>query len=827
MHRRSVLLRFGVWVVLSVTWPGAGEGLEGVSPETDSLLAAAKALEGSASPDGAETLTRAGMLYLWAGEADSARSAFGRAIRQKPGLAVAHCGLGRVYLELIGDPKGALPHLQAAVRADSTNPDAHYFLGLAYLRLGWAEARREADRAIRYDPKYAPAYLLLAQAHQQEGNRREAGFYYRRYLDLSPANQLPVYAYALELLQEGRFGEVEEITSRMTDEQALPLLAQALIHRGDHEGAMRAFKLYIDGLDPKERDLYLDISLVSAPQVAEVYRGMPPARREGFLQQFWLRRDSFKATGGAMRRAEHCRRVWHALTFYGQKQWPWDRRGEVYIRYGEPDYRSSSQQINAKVPPKVQRVQDNMAYQLYGTSGLGITFVGPVFPIRTDRGSFTDATDDQKREMDRALLQTLIPTSPASPNEPPAGEGVSVTTPQLGDIRDPANMAGVELDPEFAIGLNRWKPVVIGNNWAAVPWEVWVYADVGKGLEVAFTDEFKSGVYEYAPIPGVDTKDLQRLDKDQYMGQAAYMRLVQRLTELAPATRMAKVSREEPERYDLSQFEPLDFAYDVVSFRGQKGLTDVQVNLGIPIDKVALPEETDTTVLVDRRVVLINSQYTRILPAQQDIEAPISPRTRGQGLLDRVDLMNVSPGDYDLATQVQRRDTKRLQAHIQRLSLRSYPADRLGLSDLFIARHVAATEGTSDPRFVRGKWRITPLPSHIFGPGQPVFVYFEIYNLRRNPSGATRYEVAYQVRAAGAEGVARPLPATQVRDRSGETVAMRYERTGTEASVADYVELDVGDARSGQYSVQMTVKDLNGGEEVTREGVFWVAERSR
>ncbi len=159
--------------------------------------------------------------------------------------------------------------------------------------------------------------------------------------------------------------------------------------------------------------------------------------------------------------------------------------------------------------------------------------------------------------------------------------------------------------------------------------------------------------------------------------------------------------------------------------------------------------------------------------------------------------------------------------------MRSYPADKLGLSDLFIARHVAAAADTSDPRFVRGRWRITPLPSHIFGPGQPVFVYFEIYNLRRDPSGNTRYEVAYQVRAVGAEGFTRPPPATQVRDRSGETVAVRYERTGAEASVADYVELDVGGARSGQYSVQMTVKDLNGGEEVTREGIFWVGERSR
>ncbi len=739
----------------------------------------------------ARALTQIGGLYLRAELADSARSAFQRAIGHDPKLTAAHLGLGRVYLELKDDPKGALPHLEAAVEADSTNAEAHYVLARAYREMERLEAKHAADRAIRYNPKYAPAYLLLAQAYQEEGNRQATMFYYKKYLEQKPKDQEPAYAFALDLMQKRRFKELEEITSLMMDRRALPLLAHALMRRGDYEGAMGAFELCAETLDPVERKLYTDISLVGLPHEIGAYKTTPPEKREAFLRQFWLRHDPFKASGGTMRRAEHYRRVWHARTYYGKVKSPWDRRGEVYIRYGEPDYRSSSLEPNAKVPPAVERVQDEMAYRLYGASGFELSFTGPVYPIRTDLGRYRQyAQGDTMR--DGTELE-LFP-------------GVEVP-----------------LDPEFRIGLSGWKPVTVGNNWASVPWEVWVYANVGNGLEITFTDEFLSGSYDYAPVPGLDVDDLEGLDEDTFVGQTGYMRMVQRLTELSPAVRMAKVSAEEPERYNVTDFEPIDFYYDVVSFRGQNDLTEVQVNISIPIDQVALPGDTDTTVLVDRRVALMKSQYTSLLPAQQDLEVPISGPRRGRTLLDRVDLM-VMPGDYKLAVQVGRWHTRLLQSYLQDLSLGDYSGDELGLSDLFVARQVAAAAATSDPKFVRRKWSITPLPSHVFETGQHVFVYFEIYNLMRDEFGATRYEVTYELHWTDEKGTRLSPLLTRILGRTGAAVTVSYEQTGTEASVSDYVGLDIGETAAGRHKVRMTVKDLNSGQEVTKKGMFWVTD---
>ena len=555
-------------------------------------------------------------------------------------------------------------------------------------------------------------------------------------ISLAMINQVdPVYSF-------------EEVTSLTGEAHKLPLLAQELIHRGEHEGALVVFERYIATLPSKEQELYYDISLVGMRQDIAAYKATTPETREAFLRSFWLRRDPFKTSGGAMRRAEHYRRVWLARTTYGEKKWPWDRRGEVYIRYGEPDYRSSSQELNAKVPLKIQRIQELLAYELYGQKAFGMTFVGPVFPIRTDRTvglRFRDFGVNSLESIDE-------------------------------------------------VGLAEWKPVIAGYDRSGVPWEVWIFADIGNGLEVVFTDEFHSSIYDYAPIPTLSAYDLG------HRGAGRAVHLISRLNEYAPETRVSRIASIEPERYAITHLEPFDFYYEVLSFRGQNGKTDVQVNIGIPIDNVALPGEIDTTVLMERRIALIDSKYDEVKETRVDLAVPVSDIRRDRNMLamDRVNL-EAEPGDYRLAVQVGRRNTNRVQVYLQSFSLPDYSGDRLALSDLQVAQRVTQAEAGSGSEFVRGRWSITPSPSHAFHAGSPIFAYFEIYNLMRDEFGATRYEVAYEVRVGGGDKKA-PIR-TDIRKQSGETVSISYEQTGTQTMESDYVELDMGQIEPGRYTV--------------------------
>jgi Tfp pilus assembly protein PilF len=48
------------------------------------------------------------------------------------------------------------------------------------------DARRELERAIQQDGRYAPAWLLLGEIHQGEGRTSQARAAYERFLQLEP-----------------------------------------------------------------------------------------------------------------------------------------------------------------------------------------------------------------------------------------------------------------------------------------------------------------------------------------------------------------------------------------------------------------------------------------------------------------------------------------------------------------------------------------------------------------------------------------------------------------------------------------------------------------
>ena len=750
------------------------------SDHPDSIRLAIGRLEGALDtyPNPAILRVRLGMLYLKAKDTQRARARFRDALVQDSTLVAARYGLGRVYLELMNNPKRAVKNLERAIRLDSTYADAHQLMGRAYLKMGKnEEVPASARAALRHDPDHATSYMLLADYYLSRGNTPEAIRYFQEFLSRKPDDEESAFDFAMHLLEIERYDDVLQLAALMGRERGLPLEAQVLAAWGDHEEALEGFKRYISLLPAKARSAYYDVSNVGGPDDVKAIQNTPPEEREAFLRGFWLQRDPFQTSGGAMRRVEHYRRVWRAMTLYGEIARPFDARGRVFVRYGEPDWRSSWKQINAQVPIKVQRVQEKLAFQLYGRRGMDMTFIGPVYPIRSDRSA------------EKALSQTEWRT-----HSKPLG--------------------GPE---EIDVGLTYYKPVTTSMDYSKVGWEVWIYADIENGLEVVFTDELYSGIYDFAPEPTPDGYDLGELAM-QRMGPMR--RLMTRLPNLAPGARVARVSKDLPERYDLSHLDPMEFYYEALTFRGRNGEADLQLNLGLPLDNVLVDGDRDTTVTLDRRIALIENRTEEVRKTRDRLDLRISPSRRGTGLLavDRVDL-TAPPGVYRLALQMSRLNTNRLQAYHQEVEVPDYDSGQLLLSDLQVAYRVVEAGPGADPKSVRGQWQIAAAPSRAFRSGEPVYVYFEIYNLTRDSFGNTRYEVGYEVRRG------RKKLKTLARKGSGEMVSVSYRQVGASPDESDYVELDLRKGRPGRYRVKMTVKDLVGGRQTVREGRFQILEK--
>tara|TARA_B100001123_G_C15331536_1_gene1031367 strand:+ start:1396 stop:3807 length:2412 start_codon:yes stop_codon:yes gene_type:complete len=718
--------------------------------------------------------TRAGMLYIKSRDPHPARLIFRKALEEDSTLIAARVGLGQVYLEMLDNPKRATRNLERAIQIDSTYADAHYLLGRVHLKMGHKkEVEAAARAALRHDPDHGSAFMLLAQHHMNRGKVDQAMLNFSEFLKRTPEDESAAFEFAFIILDLGKYDELFQISTLMEDETGLPLRALAQAGWGDYEDALDTFQRYVEGLTQRERDVYYDISLVGLPEDVVAFQSVQPEHLEQFLRRFWLERDPFKTTGGTMRRVEHYRRVWRAMTLWGDHVWPFDRRGQVYVRYGEPDWQSNWREVNSRVPLDVQRVQEKMAYQLYGNKAQTMSFFGPVFPIKAER------------TQEHRFKETTARAS---------------STP----------LSAVE---ETDVGLEFYKPVTAGMDRSTVGWEVWIYAHIQNGLEVVFTDETYGGNYDFAPTPSPSSRDM---DEYGMQRQGPMFSVISRLPNLAPGARVERLAKDLPEKFDLTHLRPLEFYYEVLTFRGANGKADVQLNFGLPL--IHLTVDGDTTVTVERRIALINEASVEAQKLRERLSVRVSESkvSEDQLAIDRVDL-EAEVGDYRLAMQMGQVGTNLLQAYVQEVVVPDYNSKGLILSDLQLATSVTKLKEGETSQFSRGSWSIAPSPSRAFNPDTPLFVYFEIYNLKRDEFGNSHYQVGYEVRRGRKKQIQ-----TLAKKKTGESVSVSYEQVGTRETEYDYVELDLMNAKPGRYTVRMVVKDLNTGQETVRDGKFQV-----
>lgn len=81
--------------------------------------------------------------------------------------------------------------------------------------------------------------------------------------------------------------------------------------------------------------------IASEEQLRQLFALSPPDR-EDWLRRFWKELDPTPTTPENERKDEHERRVAYALEHYSTQFWgrPWDDRGDIYIKFGEPDDRN-------------------------------------------------------------------------------------------------------------------------------------------------------------------------------------------------------------------------------------------------------------------------------------------------------------------------------------------------------------------------------------------------------------------------------------------------------------------------------------------------------
>ena len=93
----------------------------------------------------------------------NARKAFAATVKLRPDFGLAHTGLAYTLLAVAKNEEAGR-EARRAIELNIVDPDAHYILGVVYVRFGRnTEALAEAELAIAQKPNLAPPYLLKCQ----------------------------------------------------------------------------------------------------------------------------------------------------------------------------------------------------------------------------------------------------------------------------------------------------------------------------------------------------------------------------------------------------------------------------------------------------------------------------------------------------------------------------------------------------------------------------------------------------------------------------------------------------------------------------------------
>jgi len=507
-------------------------------------------------------------------------------------------------------------------------------------------------------------------------------------------------------------------------------------------------------------------------------------RRE-WIDAYWRALDPTPTTPKNEMMVEHYVRVRMAMQFFEVKSWPgWDKRGEVFIRYGPPNYRGK---IHAEVtarkvhpPGELWFYRKHMMVVQFEDFNLDGHYNYAIKPLGVARG------------MDPELMEFLIY-----------------------DTED----ALQEQIPDYLLNIHR--PTEMIND--PIDW-----ADAKDQLEIiaprsAVNPRMRGMSEGMDEIVNPDTKYITP-------GNPSYAFQNDRVREYANNFEVAL--EEAPSSYPFN-FEDTSFPFyfAVDQFKGGEGVNRVEVNVEFPADlsegEEALPSKTYIA-----SAVFLDSEFNEIASESREITLPTTPvdpddeevyddeeeHDSKYVRLVPAQLLFTLPQDYyRLAVAVAESHSDRSTAYRTTVAYNDYRHD-LVISDIMFASKISPAERQSP--FNRGALEVVPHPLQRYRRTESVPVYFEIYNLELDDDGLSQYTVEYHIVPAS------PNKSSfwDVYDNESPIVASRFESSGYGSTDPLYVSIDTDNLREGFYSLLVTVTDEMTQGVTFRKATFQIVE---
>lgn len=739
------------------------------------------------------SLVGIGHVHLRRGDLDAAEDAFMDARRRQRKYGPAHNGLGLVYMRKEKGLQWAIRYFQDAISVDRSYARAYYNLARAYREIGDTKELMAYKRLSKIVPAHSDVWFRIGRIYKNgeageyvQSEKAEAAF--RRQLEVNPDHAEARLDLGEVLTKLNRADEAVPVLTPLMEsdnplqQRSLVALAEAYLEQREFDRADVLFDRYLEGMGADTQAVYYDLREVAENGEREKFEAAPPAEWKTLSEKYWAGRDPAPATAANERKLEHYRRVAYSLEHFGKDRFPWDVRGDVYVRYGRPAHVSSSENIRFETDPKAIRIKERIA--LHAGDALS-----HMLRVRN-----SETTSYGGRDGDLGEASVLGPVSENLREMEEAG----VTRDATGGYQAiPLSDGSGDLS-----GKLRMTSSILG--WPVYPvsgkvWEYWIYTDVGPGMEITFTRTLGQTAFKFADMPS---------------GKGGHSRHLYTWQRMNPKLKLDHVGRRVPTLYRPAfATGPLAYFFDSAGFKGAQDASNLEVYYGIPLWELSFSPGFDgkPTAQLKNGVALYNDANERVFRKDGKFElySDVPADTSRKAYVPEMFRVSAPPGRYRMSVQVIDTASGRSQVYEQRVVLPSFARGYLRLSGIQLAASIQPAE---DDRFRKGDIQVVPNPTRTYLRGQSVFIYYEVYNLKRDEFGATRYRVSYEMRSALSESIGARIRSgigklLNVRQHDQASISIEYAHIGNRADDQGYVELDMAASDPGEKFLRVTVTD--------------------
>ena len=168
----------------------------------------------------------------------------------------------------------------------------------------------------------------------------------------------------------------------------------------------------------------------------------------------------------------------------------------------------------------------------------------------------------------------------------------------------------------------------------------------------------------------------------------------------------------------------------------------------------------------------------------------------------------MEPDSYYVAVEMQDYYSDNVGAFRDTVDVEPYGFDSLQVSDIQLAANIERVDPEAD--ITRDNLTIEPVPSRFYRAAQPVFIYYEIYNLFLDSDpGNSDYTVEYSIQYAGEEtySIMEYIRSVFVNERLYEGITTKFTTRGTRREEHSFLRIDHTLEKPGPYLLTLKITD--------------------